>query len=94
MTKGDKGKISEGLELTILKNRVVSLEMELKQFKIKHGNVSAMTPLPSLVENLKCSLVALKKRISLGHRQPDDNYRLLALENEIGRVLLMMDGIL
>jgi hypothetical protein len=85
-----KSEYNPALEITQLKIKCQSLEAKLRA--VQEGRPIADN-LPERVENLRHSLQTLKLRMQ---RDPqlDDNFRKLALETELGRLLLIMDGTL
>jgi len=81
---------SEGLEITKLNIKVQSLAGKVKA--LEEGR-TAPDNLHDQAENLRRLLVALKLRMQRAP-QAEDGFRKLALETELGRILLQIDGIL
>lgn len=79
------------LEVVKLSTKVTQLEGQIKSLQMGQP---APEYLPPKVEMLKLTLQTLKKNMSMGRQAPDDKYRIAALEVEIGKCLLIMDGIL
>lgn len=88
--KKERQSSPDALELVRLSIKVQSLEGKLKA--LQEGR-----PMPDNLsvqaDNLRCALISLKLKMQRAP-QPEDNLRKAALENELGRVLLQMDGIL
>jgi hypothetical protein len=90
MSNIQKDKISDGLLLTELKKQMLTVQNQIKN--LENGQ-SAITYLPTKLDNLKQTRHVLKLR-NKKNPQPDDTFRLLAIDIEIGKILLMIDGVL
>lgn len=86
-----KKEISIGLELTKLSVKLGQIEA---QFRSLQNGEPAPEYLPAKLEKLREAKQSLKLRMSRGEHLPDDQFRKAALEVEIGRILLLLDGIL
>lgn len=87
----NKKEYQPALELTKMSLKVQALEGKVRNLELGQ---KVPDDLENRAKNLREALRVLKQRINMGHRQPDDNYRQLALEVELGRTLCLIDGVL
>lgn len=90
VNKKERHSSPDALEIIKLSLRVQMLEGKLKA--LQDGRTMPDN-LSDQADNLRHSLINLKLKMQR-NPQPEDQYRKLALENELGRILLQIDGVL
>lgn len=89
-----KPSINDGLEILKLQNKVTALEGQIRTLQNMRTGEKHPQEMGDKIDNLRSALQALKMKLSMGRHDTDDKFRLAALEAELGRWLLMMDGVL
>jgi hypothetical protein len=82
---------AKGLAIIQLENQVAHLQTQIK--RLAEGE-KVSEDLPNKLTILKDTLASIKLRQSRGDFRTDDKFRVLALENEIGRTILKIEGTL
>lgn len=86
--------VNENLELLKLSNKVAMLEGQIKTLQNVRPGEKHPADMATKIENLRNALQTVKMKLSMGRHDTDDKFRMAALEAELGRWLLMMDGVL
>ena len=75
--------------LKYLEAKMLDLTDQVNTLLAKQPTAEAM---PTKIDKLKLTMEKIKNRMSLGRANPDDKFRLAALEVELGKWLLTMEG--
>lgn len=91
MVKKEKHDYSIGGEISRLSIEMIKLKADVRTLA---AGEKLAEDLPAKLVKLKEVLASIKLRQKLGTFFSEDPFRIVALENEIGRVVLQMDGVL
>lgn len=86
-----KGTLSNALEIMILKKELAQVQRELREVKLA-ASVST-EPLAERAKRLRQVMQTFRLKIQRD-RQLEDQFRLAALEVELGKTLLLLDDII
>lgn len=84
-------KFSDATDLMILKNRLTLLEGEIKHLKNNPALPVIIDSIPERILILRTKIQKIKNNSKMSRGVVDDDCRLLSLQCELGRLLLIME---